>query len=73
MDGTEFDNEENVWIWKFQDNDLFMDLNEQIRFRVESDAFTDKYPVGDEKVVEPPFKIMASCAEQGLGLVIWWE
>jgi hypothetical protein len=39
------DANEGVWVWKFDGNDLFMDPDEPIRFRVENDVFLDVGPV----------------------------
>ena len=68
-----------MWIWKFQGNDLFFDINDYIRLKVETELFVDVGPVkqigpnGEEKPREAPYKILGSVAEQGLGVVRWWE
>ena len=59
-----------------------MDTEELIRFRVETELFVDvgpARPVKDaldslpEAGKQPPYKILGSIAEQGLGLSIWWD
>lgn len=53
---SQFNEEEQVWMWQFSDgggddeesHDLFMDIGEEIRFRVINEAFTDTSPSGPE-------------------------
>lgn len=81
--GTVFNREEGVWVWQYEGNDLFMDINEVIRFKVESLIFLDVGPVkkppenadgsAPTVVVESPLKIICTIAEQGLGLLSWWD
>ncbi|KAF9917853.1 hypothetical protein BX616_011096, partial [Lobosporangium transversale] len=42
--GTEFNSEEQVWVWMYDENEMFMDIDESIRFRVESEQFFDTSP-----------------------------
>ncbi|KAJ3275733.1 DNA-directed RNA polymerase III subunit rpc25 [Terramyces sp. JEL0728] len=78
MDGTVFNREEGAWVWKYDDNEYFMDPGNWIRFRVEQAEFIDVGPMKksdtDETLVnrKAPYTIYASCAEQGLGLIDWW-
>ncbi|KAI9225995.1 MAG: DNA-directed RNA polymerase III subunit RPC8 isoform a [Piptocephalis tieghemiana] len=44
QDGTVFDAEEQVWIWKYGGNELFMDVGEPIRFRIVRESFKDASP-----------------------------
>mmetsp|Transcript_6818 Transcript_6818/g.10688 ORF Transcript_6818/g.10688 Transcript_6818/m.10688 type:complete len:245 (-) Transcript_6818:682-1416(-) len=37
---SDFDSGENLWVWKFEGNDLYMDLDEEIRFRVKAIEYT---------------------------------
>ena len=41
---SEFNAEEQVWVWMYDENEMFMDLDEDIRFRVESEQFFDTSP-----------------------------
>ncbi len=47
------DEEEQLWVWEYETDegthDLFMDINEEIRFRVIDESFTDLTPTGPEK------------------------
>ncbi|KAL2918837.1 DNA-directed RNA polymerase III complex subunit Rpc25 [Polyrhizophydium stewartii] len=92
---TRSDNAEGVWVWKYDGNDLFMDREEPIRFRVEQETFVDVGPVKepkllpggmrpqtpgaaggtgvDEQTRESPYTIIGSIADNGLGLLSWWE
>ena len=51
---SKFDEEEQLWVWEYETDegthDLFMDINEEIRFRVIDESFTDLTPTGPEKV-----------------------
>ncbi|KAJ1912043.1 DNA-directed RNA polymerase III complex subunit Rpc25 [Tieghemiomyces parasiticus] len=47
--GSEFDAQEQVWVWRYEGNDLFMDPGEPIRVRVIEEAFVEAAP-------EPPKK-----------------
>ncbi|TFK20256.1 hypothetical protein FA15DRAFT_625685 [Coprinopsis marcescibilis] len=61
---------------------MYIDQNEVVRVRVEQDEFFDDEP-GPVKVVEgvvqertrarPPYTIVCSIAEQGLGPIAWWS
>ncbi|KAI8577654.1 hypothetical protein K450DRAFT_251127 [Umbelopsis ramanniana AG] len=42
--GSSFDAEERVWIWNYDGEKLYMDIEEQIRFQVLSEVFTDTTP-----------------------------
>jgi len=79
FEGSTFDIKENVWIWNNDGNEFYMDKNEIIRFRVEEEAFEDQLPIpphlqDDRMEVErkPPYKIIASAQQAGMGLVAWW-
>lgn len=46
--GTFFDKNENLFVWRYQENDLYMDIGEQIRFRVLSLNFVEEAPMRKE-------------------------
>ncbi len=98
--GTTFNPSERLWVWNYDGNELFMDLEEPIRFRVLVQSFTETAPVQKEALLaavsnkmngigeigkqeeelageavqgQPPFKIIATVAEDGLGLLSWWN
>ncbi|KAI9009546.1 RNA polymerase III subunit Rpc25-domain-containing protein [Gaertneriomyces semiglobifer] len=73
-----FNEEEKVWVWQYDESAaLYMDNEEPIRFRVESEQFVDVGPVrvvdGQQETRKPPFSIYASIAEAGLGCTSWWD
>lgn len=46
-----FDRSERVWIWNYEGNSLFLDVNETIRVRVLSELFLDVPPVEKDLLV----------------------
>lgn len=97
--GSTFNPEERLWVWNYEGNELFMDLDEKIRFRVLAESFAEVAPVQKEALLAsvanklsstnslteddqklalesvpmvPPYKIIGSVAEDGLGLLTWW-
>lgn len=76
-----FNQEEKVWVWKFGDNDMFMDIGEEIRFRVLAVKFPDltanvvqKQPDGTQLVqLIEPMQIVGDINRDGLGLLAWWS
>lgn len=44
QEGSEFNAEEQVWVWMYDENEMFMDIDEDIQFRVESEQFFDTSP-----------------------------
>jgi len=86
---SKFDEDEQLWIWEYQtedgsSHDLFMDINEPIRFRVIDEEFVDLTPTGPTSSgsIEPsepseqkkaPYSILGSISEDGLGLLSWWQ
>ncbi|KAJ3164146.1 DNA-directed RNA polymerase III subunit RPC8 [Geranomyces variabilis] len=83
--GTEFDEAEKLWVWRYEGSDLYMDIDEPVRFRVEVEQFVDVGPVrvgqveaegGAENEANKrpaPYSLLVSIAEPGLGLTAWWE
>lgn len=82
---SKFDEAEQVWVWEYETedgtHDLFMDINEPIRFRVSEEIFTDTTPVNtstDGQISETsnksmtPYSIKGIISEPGLGLLSWW-
>lgn len=72
---------EQAWIYLLDENELFIDVNEKIRFRVEEENFYNVKPkLEDEQTEEekkattlPPYTITASCQDYGMGCVSWWD
>lgn len=88
QDPTRFDENEQLWAWEYQmedgKHDLFMEIGEEIRFRIVDQTFVDTTPVGPDsankgsETAEPeikksPYTITASVSEPGLGLLSWWS
>ena len=72
--------EEQLWIWHYDTEagraDLFFDLDEQIRFKVIDEVFTEVGPpstIPDPGKEEIPYKIIGSIDDDGLGLLKWWS
>nr|CAG4641197.1 EOG090X0DHL [Eulimnadia texana] len=80
---SRFDENEHLWLWEYQTDegkhDLYMDVGEEIRFRVIAETFTDTTPTGPktetaegERSENKPYSIAATINEPGLGLLSWW-
>lgn len=73
---------EDAWVWTTEQGiELFFDRNEIVRFRVESEKWTDLSPEkqlapGEEEDDElwrrKPYQIEASMQQAGLGPMLWW-
>ncbi|CAO3677836.1 unnamed protein product [Rhizopus stolonifer] len=86
---TKFDLHEQIWVWHYEGQQMFMDLDEPIRIRVLSEEFKDTTPTrpsvikrGAFDIVEdfaanstrvPPYSITCTIKEDGLGLLSWWS
>ncbi|GAQ91943.1 DNA-directed RNA polymerase III subunit [Klebsormidium nitens] len=69
-----FDDTEGLWVWKYNDNDMFMDKEEEVRFKVSSVKFPPLPPENDGTVkVFSPMEITGDINADGLGLVSWWS
>lgn len=91
------DPNEQVWTWNYEDNQMFLDVGETIRFRILSEHFTETPPIPKDvlmaarnqnnnsaesgmpsseftisPVVTAPYRLLATIAEDGLGLTRWW-
>eukprot|EP00850_Spirogloea_muscicola_P020438 SM000216S06564 [mRNA] locus=s216:197964:200027:+ [translate_table: standard] len=66
--------EEELWVWRFGDNELFMDIDEEVRFRVAQVSFVPT-PLEPEPGAPPfaPMRIVGDINADGLGLVSWWN
>lgn len=79
FENCEFKGVEKAWVWKpDEDTELFIDIGEKIRFRVEEEAFFNVKPKTNinnevEKSSTPPYAIVASCQTDGMGCVSWWD
>jgi len=68
-----FDEKENVWMWNYNGAELFMDLDEEVRFRV-AQLIYPRIPIEQETDAIPcaPMEIIGNISASGLGLVSWW-
>jgi DNA-directed RNA polymerase III subunit RPC8 len=76
---------ENLWVWKEEDQVMYFDNNEMVRFRVIAEEWHDQTPSKPVEAVEgteeapapintkPPYKITGSMSGPGLGCCLWWE
>jgi DNA-directed RNA polymerase III subunit RPC8 len=73
---------ENAWVWQpDEETELFIDVNEKIRFRVEEELFfnikpkssTEALAVDEPEKKATPYALKASMQSEGLGCVSWWS
>uniref|UniRef100_A0AC11CV94 RNA polymerase III subunit H n=2 Tax=Ovis aries TaxID=9940 RepID=A0AC11CV94_SHEEP len=84
---AKFDEAEQVWVWEYETeegaHDLYMDIGEEVRFRVVDESFVDTSPTGPSSAEATssseelpkkaaPYTLMGSISEPGLGLLSWW-
>ncbi|KAJ4295668.1 DNA-directed RNA polymerase III complex subunit Rpc25 [Collariella sp. IMI 366227] len=85
-EGSEFEQNENLWVWKEEDQEMYFDNNELVRFRVLTEDWHDQTPskpveaaeAGAEEApvpvnTKPPYRITGSMNGPGLGCCLWWE
>ncbi|KAF9406335.1 DNA-directed RNA polymerase III subunit rpc25 [Podila epigama] len=85
QENSEFNSDEQVWVWMYDENEMFMDLEEDIRFRVESEQFFDTSPsvrpkkegvdtpdLSANSAKQAPYSLTCSIQGDGLGLLSWW-
>eukprot|EP00048_Salpingoeca_helianthica_P002609 m.58812 g.58812 ORF g.58812 m.58812 type:complete len:199 (-) comp12206_c0_seq1:37-633(-) len=81
---TRFDAKDSVWFWQTGESEAFLDLQQEIRFRVVEDLFVDITPheappstvavaAEEETRKRSPYTIVGSIDDDGLGLTIWWQ
>jgi DNA-directed RNA polymerase III subunit RPC8 len=73
---------EQVWVWKSGGNDYWFDAGENVRFRIESEKWSNpndevSATAGGETAdikarAQVPYSLEGSMAEPGLGGVEWW-
>ncbi len=93
MKPYKFDEREQLFMWLYDTgestHELFVDIDEDIRFKVKDDMFHDTTPSGPPKKndslatnnasgvvrdeVKSPYSIIATIDEPGLGLFSWWN
>ncbi|CCE83705.1 Piso0_004291 [Millerozyma farinosa CBS 7064] len=81
FENCEFKPTEKAWVWRPDDEtELYIDVNEKIRFRIEEEVFVnvkaDTRENEDEETKAnraPPYAILASCQTDGMGCISWWD
>ena len=87
-DPSFFSEEEQVWFWRFDNEQMFLDPGEDIRLRVKEVRFEPE-PKRGQKASQPdsveeietapqaaphaPMRLIGSIAEEGCGATAWWE
>lgn len=73
---------DKAWVWQpDEETELFIDVNEKIRFRIEEEIFVNIKPKTSSEaqgLLEPenkvsPYALLASCQTDGMGCVSWWD
>ncbi|KAK1688386.1 RNA polymerase III subunit Rpc25 [Colletotrichum godetiae] len=77
-EGAEFNHSEQLWIWNIEDDRLFYDNHEMVRFQVIDEEWHDQTPAGPSQGDEaappkPPYKVKGTMAMEGLGVCLWWD
>ncbi|KAM7190282.1 RNA polymerase III subunit Rpc25 domain containing protein [Naviculisporaceae sp. PSN 640] len=78
-DNSEFEPTEGVWVWKEEDQELYFDHNEMVRFQVLAEEWHDQTPMGPVEAeaaadqLQPPYRITGSMKAPGLGCCLWWD
>ena len=78
--GTVFDSMQQTWVWRYKPDEdadeqqLYIDKGALIRIRVIAEEFSESRERRDDgELLCAPYKITASIAEDGLGLLSWWQ
>jgi DNA-directed RNA polymerase subunit RpoE len=78
-----FDAEEQLWVWNYQNERMFMDVDEPVRFRCSSVRFPEQPRSATE--LDPkslgvtpegafaPMVVVGDINADGLGLTSWWQ
>ncbi|KAF4462780.1 dna-directed rna polymerase iii subunit rpc8 [Fusarium albosuccineum] len=77
-EGAEYNHSEQLWVWNVDEEQrLFYDKHEVVRFQVIDEEWHDQAPAGptqpDDSPLKTPYRIKASMAAPGLGLTLWWD
>lgn len=68
---------EQIWIWNFDEERLFYDNHEMVRFQVIDEEWHDQTPAGptqaEDTPAKTPYKIKGSMGAEGLGVCLWWD
>jgi len=70
-----FDEENEIWIWKYEgsDTELYLARGDRIRLRIRELEFGEP-PRPGESLPKPPLQVIGTLAETtGLGKISWWK
>ncbi|GAX83296.1 hypothetical protein CEUSTIGMA_g10722.t1 [Chlamydomonas eustigma] len=86
QDPSFYDEGEKLWLWKFEGNNMYMDIGEEIRLKVSSlrfnkpptpldlvNASEDEKRIGTAAKPFSPFEVIGRIDDSGLGLLCWWQ
>ncbi|KAK1764569.1 RNA polymerase III subunit Rpc25-domain-containing protein [Phialemonium atrogriseum] len=79
-DEATYEPKDALWVWRDEDQVMYYDIHEMVRFQVVSEDWHDQTPtgplgVGDEPEGRTiaPYRITASMKGSGLGCCLWWD
>ncbi|KAK0718911.1 DNA-directed RNA polymerase III subunit-like protein [Apiosordaria backusii] len=82
-ENSEFAEAEKLWIWNCDDQQLYFDTHETVRFQVIEEKWHTQAPTKPNESADsnaptktrhqPPYSIVGTMAAPGLGCCLWWE
>ncbi|KAI0484669.1 RNA polymerase III subunit Rpc25 [Xylariaceae sp. FL0804] len=78
-ESTEFDHNEQSWVWVVDEDRMHYDKNEVVRFQVVDEAWNDQVPKSAEQEAldkakkQAPYSIKGTMMKEGLGVCLWWD
>ncbi|KAH9887780.1 RNA polymerase III subunit Rpc25-domain-containing protein [Xylariomycetidae sp. FL2044] len=78
-DSVEFDHNEQSWIWVVDEERMYYDKNEMVRFSVVDESWNDQIPdSAEQEALEKakklsPYSIKGTMMKEGLGVCLWWD
>ncbi|CAN3361119.1 DNA-directed RNA polymerase III subunit RPC8 [Diutina catenulata] len=80
FENCEYKETDKAWVWRPDDeSELFIDINEKVRFRLEEEVFANIKPKSGYETEEEienrprPYVLIGSMQTEGMGCVSWWE
>lgn len=73
---------DKAWVWSPDgENELYIDANDKIRFRIEEEVFVNVKPKNSNEAMGldeqtnkiSPYALLASMQTDGMGCVSWWD
>ncbi|KAI1339542.1 RNA polymerase III subunit Rpc25 [Xylariaceae sp. FL0016] len=78
-ESTEFDHNEQAWVWVVDEDRMHYDKNEIVRFQVIDESWNDQVPESaEQEAMEKakklsPYSIQGTMMKEGLGVCLWWD